>query len=176
MLAHAVGEAHDRALGNGDLFVVATDGLNEARNPDGELFGYERLLGIIDAEAQQDAATITQRLLASVEAFQNGRPRDDDQTVLVMKGRRAMKRAPARVPERIALDLPADLRYLRIVGLCVQELIGHDPSQHVLQHEIEMALHEICVNIVVHAYDGVSDGRLDVVLSKQRLRARRSDQ
>jgi serine/threonine-protein kinase RsbW len=77
-----------------------------------------------------------------------------------------MKRAPARAPERIALDLPADLRYLRIVGLCVQELIGHDPSQHVLQHEIEMALHEICVNIVVHAYDGVSDGRLDVVLSK----------
>jgi phosphoserine phosphatase RsbU/P len=87
MLAHAVGEAHDRALGNGDLFVVATDGLNEASNPDGELFGYERLLGIIDAEAQQDAATITQHLLASVEAFQNGRPRDDDQTVLVMKGR-----------------------------------------------------------------------------------------
>lgn len=87
MLAHAVGEAHDRALGEGDLLVVATDGLNEARSPEGELFGYERLLGLIDAEARQDAATIAHGLLASVEAFQNGRPRDDDQTVLVMKGR-----------------------------------------------------------------------------------------
>lgn len=77
-----------------------------------------------------------------------------------------MTPAPARLSERIVLDLPADLRFLRIVGACVQELIGDDPVQHVLEHEIEIALHEICVNIVVHAYEGVSGGRLDLVLSR----------
>jgi serine/threonine-protein kinase RsbW len=75
-----------------------------------------------------------------------------------------MKPVPARSPERIELDLPADLRYLHIVGACVQELLGHDPAHHVFRHEIEVALHEVCVNIVVHAYDG-APGRLDVALS-----------
>lgn len=169
MLSHAVGHAHEVALGDGDVFIVATDGLNEASNHAGELFGYERLLAIVDEASGGDADAIADRLLASVEAFQDGRPRDDDQTVLVMKGTAHSEAPPpdTGAPERLAFDLPADLRYLRLIGASVQELIGPDEAHHVLRHEIEMALHEVCVNIVVHAYDGIADGRLDIVLSKR---------
>jgi serine/threonine-protein kinase RsbW len=77
-----------------------------------------------------------------------------------------MRPADASAPERIVLDLPADLRYLHLVGASVQELLGHDAATHVLRHEIETALHEVCVNIVIHAYEGAAPGRLDVELSR----------
>ena len=39
---------HQVPLGQGDVLVVATDGFSEARNPDDEMFGYDRLLDLVD--------------------------------------------------------------------------------------------------------------------------------
>jgi sigma-B regulation protein RsbU (phosphoserine phosphatase) len=70
----------------GDLLVVATDGLNEARAPSGELFGYERLLELIDRTCDAPAPVIARAVLDAVFAFQAGRIQDDDQTLIVLKG------------------------------------------------------------------------------------------
>ncbi|MEZ4669482.1 MAG: SpoIIE family protein phosphatase [Anaerolineae bacterium] len=70
----------------GDVLVVATDGFNEARNPQGEMFGYERLLALIEASASESAQTIVNNLYQAVAAFSNGNAQDDDQTVVVIKG------------------------------------------------------------------------------------------
>ena len=37
---------------SGDMFFFYSDGLTEARNPDGEFYGEERLVDLISAEAQ----------------------------------------------------------------------------------------------------------------------------
>lgn len=65
---------------------------------------------------------------------------------------------------RIILDMPADLALLRIVGASVQALLAED-ADDLLRHDVEMALQEICVNIVVHAYKGCEDARLHLTLS-----------
>jgi len=81
------GPTTDRVrLGRGDVLVVATDGFSEATSPDGELFGYKRLLALVDSNATAAASGVADRLFTAVTEFAAGRPQDDDQTLLVLKG------------------------------------------------------------------------------------------
>ncbi len=73
-------------FGPGDVLVVATDGLNEAHNERDEMFGYDRLLELIESLADKSAREIAEELYRTVSDFSTGRPQDDDQTVMVLKG------------------------------------------------------------------------------------------
>jgi serine phosphatase RsbU (regulator of sigma subunit) len=77
---------HQVALGPGDLLIVATDGFSEARNPHDEMFGYDRLLELVDQSAGRSARAISDALFEAVDSFGVGRPQDDDQTLVVIKG------------------------------------------------------------------------------------------
>jgi sigma-B regulation protein RsbU (phosphoserine phosphatase) len=79
-------DAEQVTLGPGDVLVAATDGFSEAWAPDGEMFGYERLIATIQHLASGSAADIGAGLFAAVEAYGGGRPQDDDQTLIVVKG------------------------------------------------------------------------------------------
>ena len=69
-----------------DLLIVATDGLVEARNPGGEMFGYERLLDLVtELKTTQSAESISRTIFTAVESFVSGLPREDDQTLLIFK-------------------------------------------------------------------------------------------
>lgn len=70
----------------GDLLIAGTDGFSEATNPQGELFGYERLLQLVESVAYQSAAEIVQTLYRAIAEFGAGSAQDDDQTVVVIKG------------------------------------------------------------------------------------------
>ncbi len=71
-------------LADGDLLVASTDGFSEAMNSDGEMFGCERLLGLVDSLAECSASEIVSRLYTAVAAFSD--TQHDDQTVVVLKG------------------------------------------------------------------------------------------
>lgn len=68
-----------------DLLVVGTDGLYDEVNPQGERFGYEHLLNMVDALAQYSAAEIAQTIYEAVHQFCAGNPPSDDQTLVVVK-------------------------------------------------------------------------------------------
>lgn len=70
----------------GDVLVVASDGLNEARNGQNEMFGYNRLLRLIESLAHKPAREISLELFRAVDDFSAGHSQDDDQTVVVLKG------------------------------------------------------------------------------------------
>ncbi|MCB0154199.1 MAG: PP2C family protein-serine/threonine phosphatase [Anaerolineae bacterium] len=73
------------ALKPGDVLIVATDGFNEARNIGDEMFGYRRLLKLVEQTAHQSAAQIAAALFDDVDQFGAGCAQDDDQTILVIK-------------------------------------------------------------------------------------------
>lgn len=77
---------HQVPLGLGDVLVVATDGFSEARDPADEMFGYDRLLDLVDAVSGRSAHAIADALFEAVDRFGVGRPQDDDQTLVVIKG------------------------------------------------------------------------------------------
>jgi sigma-B regulation protein RsbU (phosphoserine phosphatase) len=74
-------------LGPGDLLVAATDGFTEAEDRrTGELYGYDRLLGLVDQMAERDAADIAAALFHATDAFGSWGEASDDRTVLVLRG------------------------------------------------------------------------------------------
>lgn len=77
---------HRIAIQPGDLLVIATDGLNEARNANDELFGHGRLMSLVTALAHKPAQEIAETLYDEVEAYSAGHMQDDDQTMVVLRG------------------------------------------------------------------------------------------
>ena len=68
----------------GEALVLYTDGVTEARSPDGEFFGEGRLRHLLSSCAGCDAATLARRIKGVVLDFQEGYPRDD-LAVLVLR-------------------------------------------------------------------------------------------
>lgn len=79
-------ENHFLRFGAGDLLIVATDGLSEASNPSGEMFGYDRMLHLVESLADQPAQVIARLLFDTVDRFAAGHLQDDDRTLIVLKG------------------------------------------------------------------------------------------
>ncbi|HEX6710857.1 MAG TPA: PAS domain S-box protein [Rubrobacter sp.] len=68
----------------GEALVLYTDGVTEARSPDGDFFGDDRLHHLLSSSSGCDAETIARRIKRVVLAFQEGYPRDD-LAVLVLR-------------------------------------------------------------------------------------------
>ncbi len=68
----------------GETIVFYTDGVTEARDPDGGFFGEERLHRFVGAHAGEHAADLARALKNAVLEFQEGYPRDD-LALLVMR-------------------------------------------------------------------------------------------
>lgn len=61
----------------GEVLVLYTDGVTEARSPDGEFFGEERLRALLRSCAGLEAGAFASRIKGVVLEFQEGYPRDD---------------------------------------------------------------------------------------------------
>ena len=72
-------------LHQGDILVVYSDGLTEARNQQKEMFGEVRLLKIIQQDAPSGSHALQQKFLKAVEEFTLGMPQTDDITFLVVE-------------------------------------------------------------------------------------------
>ena len=68
----------------GDQLIFYTDGVTEAQNPTGEMFGANRLDEVLGA-CRPGARAVIDSVLRAVDGFTAGRPPDDDRTVLVAK-------------------------------------------------------------------------------------------
>jgi len=69
-------DTHTRLM-PGETVVFYTDGVTEARDPDGGFFGEERLHRFVGAHAGEHAADLARTLKNAVLEFQEGYPRDD---------------------------------------------------------------------------------------------------
>ena len=79
-MAEAIGETFGQdevPIGPGDLLVQYTDGVTEAMNADGELFGDQRLADLAASLRGAAAAVVAKRIRRAVEQFSAGKVRDD---------------------------------------------------------------------------------------------------
>ena len=72
-------------LAKGDILVVYSDGLTDAENPRGEMFGEKRLLDIIQREGPSGSQAVEQSFLKVIEDFTEGTPQTDDITFVVVE-------------------------------------------------------------------------------------------
>jgi sigma-B regulation protein RsbU (phosphoserine phosphatase) len=71
----------------GDLLVFFSDGIVDAENRNGEMFGNDRLIEVLDKLRETDAETAVKAVLESVSTFQDGHEHFDDETLLVLQVR-----------------------------------------------------------------------------------------
>ena len=71
----------------GDCVLLYTDGITEARTPDGEFFGVERLIDFVDRHAAESLRPeeMLSRVVASVQDHQGSDDLGDDATALMVR-------------------------------------------------------------------------------------------
>jgi sigma-B regulation protein RsbU (phosphoserine phosphatase) len=69
--------SHATTVGPGDLLVLYTDGLTEARRSDGELFGEPRLAAVVAAARDGTAEDVADAVMRAVADWAGEGPRDD---------------------------------------------------------------------------------------------------
>jgi len=83
--AKAVYQKFDKKVVPGQILMMGTDGIWEAQNSDGEMFGKERFKAIIHENADQPAKSITQAVINQVDRFCHPLEKTDDVTLVITK-------------------------------------------------------------------------------------------
>lgn len=71
----------------GDAFVFVSDGITDAENAQGDMYGSDRLSEMLLSHRDLSAGEIAEAIFADVARFQAGQPRFDDETILVLRVR-----------------------------------------------------------------------------------------
>jgi sigma-B regulation protein RsbU (phosphoserine phosphatase) len=69
----------------GDVFVLHSDGIYETRNPEGEVYGLERLSLVITKQKDLPADALRDAIVEDATKFRGANEQDDDMTVVVCK-------------------------------------------------------------------------------------------
>jgi len=69
----------------GDVLVIYTDGVTEARNDDEEQFGEARLLSLLQAVGQEGSALTLSHIMHVLDDFVGGAAQHDDITCLIVR-------------------------------------------------------------------------------------------
>ncbi len=72
-------------LGKGDVFFFFTDGLSEAMNVRAELFGEDRLRGLLEQSESWGTEQIKEHILAGIRTFVGEAAQHDDMTLVLLK-------------------------------------------------------------------------------------------
>jgi sigma-B regulation protein RsbU (phosphoserine phosphatase) len=87
LLPGAIYEFDSVTLDPGDLVVICSDGVTEARNAAGDEFGRERLIEAMSGCHGGKPDAVLERLFEAVRVFSQGTPQGDDITGLVLRYR-----------------------------------------------------------------------------------------
>jgi sigma-B regulation protein RsbU (phosphoserine phosphatase) len=71
----------------GDAIVFVSDGILDAENAQGEMYGHDRLAALLCIHRDQPAQEIADAILAGVASFQGAQDRFDDETIIVLRVR-----------------------------------------------------------------------------------------
>ncbi len=138
-----------------DVLLFFSDGITEARNAAGELFGVERLIAHVDTNARLKPGLLADTLRGAVSAFAGMAQLTDDLTCVAVR----IGEQPAS-QTRAEIEILSDLRELRQVRGFVRrfcEALDHPAPGEDLVDALELAANEAASNIMLHAYHGYTD-------------------
>ncbi len=78
-------EYEKRSLAEGQIILLSTDGLWEAQNPQGEMFGKESIYEIIRQKASANAQQLLDTIIEQLARFQKNAQTTDDITLVIIK-------------------------------------------------------------------------------------------
>lgn len=98
-------EEHSVQLQPGDLVLMFTDGVPEARGAGEDYFEVDRLVRLVEQHAARTAREVIGAIVAEVDAFMGDIPLDDDVTLVGLK---VATRPPGESPADRTIGIPRD--------------------------------------------------------------------
>ncbi len=142
----------------GDVIVLYSDGVTEAENAAGKVFGLEGLTDVLFAAHPASATAILQAILDGVAAHRGAQAVSDDLTVLVIK---LHQPNPAQAYRPFVL--PAELGQLKKLDELLRDVFdppAMTPELETWRQEFLLAVTELSSNIIQHAYADQPGARL----------------
>ncbi|MCR4657908.1 MAG: serine/threonine-protein phosphatase [Lachnospiraceae bacterium] len=81
----ALYEEYSLVLDHGDCLFEYSDGVTEASGPDGELFGADRLVRVLNAHKDEEMDELLKSVKKELDAYSSGAPQYDDITMMGFK-------------------------------------------------------------------------------------------
>ena len=134
-------------LNPGDRIFLYTDGVTEATDGDGKLYGEERLVSLLNRCQSDSAEEMLRDLKSDIDSFVGSAPQFDDITMLMLDFKK--RKTGENMNERV---FPADDSALRDVLAFAEEELEkvQCPTKTVMQ--LTVALEEVFVNSAHYAY------------------------
>ncbi|MCE5255244.1 MAG: SpoIIE family protein phosphatase [Spirochaetaceae bacterium] len=131
----------------GDFLILYSDGVTEAMNCSGELFGIARLIDIVQHMADASASELVSMVLSGVREFSGSEPLADDLTLIALKA----------TPRTFSMETKACLEYLDSTMAFVRESVL--PCGAGIADDIELVASELFTNAAIHGRgDNKQDG------------------
>lgn len=131
-----------------DLFVFYSDGVTEARSPNNDFFGVDRLKQLILNNTSLHAKELIKLIKQTVFEFTDKKKLDDDLTVVVVKINELIQ---PNLPQMVTSKFQCDLSQLSAVRDLVKKLCFQAPGDHNrLSGEMQLVLNEAFCNSIKH--------------------------
>ena len=151
----AYGEGFAGMLAPGDALFCFTDGVTEARNRDGELFGEDRLREVL--KAGRGAALLVADVIAAVERFAAGAEPADDITVL------AVGMVAPEKPDADPLHFSLWPEGLRAMNRAIDRCLAENGVDAEGTSDVRLVLEELIANALDHG--GASECSVDLAFT-----------
>lgn len=143
----------------GDTFVFYSDGVTEARNPSGEMFGTGNLCELIASRRHLPPHLIVEAMRETIVDFVGSSAFTDDFTCVVVKV--APEVEAVQPTEAREIQLSSNMGELTTIRSFLHRFCEHRQSCWMNEkemHLMELAMTEVVSNIIKHSYHNI-DGR-----------------
>lgn len=152
----------------GDVFLLYSDGVTEARNPSGKMFGIERLQQLLSDKYLLAPQLVIEAVRDAVTNFVGSTELADDLTCVCIK-------IPADYAGQIPpptgeLEISSNLGELAAIRAFIRGFCERRFSCDMDAKELgllELAVSEVASNIIKHSYHGRTDRRIWIRVSKE---------
>ena len=142
----------------GAALFLYTDGLTEARNSKGQLFGRDRVLQMIAESVTTEPTQLLETVIAEVKQFSGNTEQSDDLTLL------ALKYTPSQEQEVLSeeLTLHNDVKEVEALGPYIKQIAGQLGIEKSLTNKLRLAVEEAVVNVMEYAYPKGTQGEVNI--------------
>ena len=142
----------------GATLFLYTDGLTEARNADGKLFGRDRVVQMIEACGPKEPKQLVETVIEKWHQFVGTTEQSDDLTLL------ALRYTPSEEQNILdeAITLRNDVKEVEALGAFVKQVAGQLSLDKSMVGKLRLAVEEAVVNVMEYAYPKGTTGDVNI--------------
>ena len=157
-IAYKEGRAEIRS---GDLVLLYTDGVTEARDRAGGLFSEDRLTPLLEANACDSPQQVVEAIVGEVDAFQGKDHQADDITVLALQ---YLGVPVAEDEHRLVISITNQLDDVAVVDDRFAALAAEAGLPKSVARKVRLACDELLNNIISYAYADGGEHEIQVAI------------